>query len=279
MTPVYEGARFPIFVSLIITQIPFKSNYGMMNLLPLDSFFELSILKKVTAMDVDLAQKAVAAALARNWKEAVKLNREILKIDPNDTDALNRMARSLAELGNRKRAVMLTKKVLKIDPFNGIALKALKKYQESSEGKSPPLTKPNAEAFLEEPGKTKIVTLLHLGDPSLLSKLYCGDEVKFSIGSHRISVVTLDNKYIGRLSDDVSAHLRKLIKEGNVYRVLIKSIQPRKVKVFIKEIKRAKKLANIPSFLPEKVDYISFTPPELVTKRNDLTLNFPEEEI
>ncbi|MEK7112986.1 MAG: tetratricopeptide repeat protein, partial [Patescibacteria group bacterium] len=80
-------------------------------------------------MDIDLAQKAVAQALAGNWKEAVKLNHEILKKDPKDVDALNRMARAYAELGNTKRAKGLVEKVLKIDPFNTIASKALKKWK------------------------------------------------------------------------------------------------------------------------------------------------------
>lgn len=229
-------------------------------------------------MDIDLAQKSVNAALSGNWKEATKLNREILKKDPKDIDALNRMARAFAELGNLKRAKSLTQKVLKIDPFNTIAERSIKKYKGSTSGSFHFPTTPTAEAFLEEPGRTKMAALLYLGDPALISKLDCGDEVKFSIGSHRISVITLDGKYIGRLTDDISARLRRLMKEGNVYKVLIKSIEPEDVKVFIREVKRTDKLADIPSFPPEKVEYISFTPPELVTKKEDLQVGLLDEE-
>ena len=100
--------------------------YGIVSCLTLDIPICPSILKKVTAMDIDLAQKSLNAALSGNWKEATKLNREILKKDPKDIDALNRMARAFAELGNLKRAKSLTQKVLKIDPFNTIAERSIK---------------------------------------------------------------------------------------------------------------------------------------------------------
>lgn len=208
-------------------------------------------------MDTDPAQTAVAQALAGNWKGAVKLNKEILKKDPKDVDALNRLARAHAELGNSKKAKSLVEKVLKIDPFNTIATKALLKWKDAAGSKTPQIAITSVEVFLEEPGKTKLVSLLYLGDPSLISKLDAGDEVKFSQGAHRINVITIDGKYIGRLPDDLSARLRRFIKAGNIYKVVIKSTQPDDVKIFIKEVKRADALADVPSF----------SPPELVSKK------------
>lgn len=227
-------------------------------------------------MDIDLAQKAVAAALTGNWREAVKLNNEILKKDAKDIDGLNRLARAHAELGNIKKAKSLVEKVLRIDPFNSIASKASKKWKNGAGGQTVQTAVTSAEAFLEEPGKTKMVSLLYLGDPSLISKLDAGDEVNFSQGAHRISVVTFDGKYIGRLPDDLSARLRRFIKAGNIYKVLIKSTQVGEVKIFIKEVKRAEEFADVPSFSPERVDYVSFTPPELVREKEDLAME-PEE--
>jgi len=120
----------------------------------------------------------------------------------------------------------------------------------------------SARAFLEEPGKTKIVSLLHLGDSKkVLANLDSGDEVVFKLGNHRISVCTLNKKYIGRLPDDLSVSLIKLIKRGNEYQVFVKSSKPQEIKVFIRETKRVKELENIPSFSSEKINYISFTPP------------------
>jgi tetratricopeptide (TPR) repeat protein len=209
-------------------------------------------------MNEDLAQKAVTAALAGDWKEAEKINKQILKDDKSDVDALNRLARACAEQGNLKKAKETAQKVLKINPFNQIASKSLKKWKSLRRGETTASGPSSAEAFLEEPGKTKMVSLLHLGASSVLAKLDAGDEVKLTPHKHRVSVTTLDGKYIGRLPDDIAAILRKLTKHGNEYQTLIKSIEPKDVRVFIRETKRSEKLKDTPSFPAEKINYISF---------------------
>ena len=209
-------------------------------------------------MNEDLAQKAVTAALAGDWKEAEKINKLILKDDKSDVDVLNRLARAYAEQGNLKKAKETAQKVLKINPFNQIAGKSLKKWKSLRRGETTASGPSSAEAFLEEPGKTKMVSLLHLGASSALAKLDAGDEVKLTPHKHRVSVTTLDGKYIGRLPDDIAAILRKLTKHGNEYQTLIKSVEPKDVRVFIRETKRSEKLKDVPSFPAEKISYISF---------------------
>lgn len=188
-------------------------------------------------MDTDLAPKAIAAALHGNWKEAIAVNKQILQSFPQDIDALNRLGRAQAEIGNLAKARECSQKVLKIDPINSIAVKALAKWK----GMKPGVVKTQvngpslAEAFLEESGKTKIVSLMHLGCPTTLSDLDSGDVVKLDYHCHRIAVISNQGKYIGRLPDDLSAKLRKLISLKNKYQVLIKSIEsPNEVKIFIR---------------------------------------------
>ncbi len=41
------------------------------------------------------------------------------------------------------------------------------------------------------------------------------------------------------------------------------------MKVFIREVKRPNNYFNVPSFTSEKIDYISFTPPELIHKKDE----------
>lgn len=222
-------------------------------------------------MNKDLAQQAISAALKAQWEEAVKLNKLILKEDKDNVDALSRLARAYAELGKITKAKETAKKVLKLDPLNPIATKSLEKWRGLKKGERNNLRPVSAQDFLEEPGKTKVVSLLHLGDvKNVISKLDAGDEVRLNPRSHRVSVTTLDGKYIGRLPDDLSARLKKLIRHGNKYQTLIKSAGPNEVKVFIRETKRAKSLADIPSFSGEKINYISFTPPELVHEKQKL---------
>lgn len=228
-------------------------------------------------MDSNLAQKAISFALKGEWEKASELNKQIIKDNPKDIDALNRLARSYAELGDIKNAKLTARKSLKIDPFNNIALKSLEKWKTLKKGESIQTKSPSAQSFLEEPGKTKLVNLLHVCGADILAKLDAGDEVKINTYGHRITITTHDGKYIGKLPDDLSAHMRKLIKFGNEYSAFIKNIDTKGlIRIFIKEIKRGEKLADIPSFTSEKIDYISFTPPELVHKRETVEI---EEEI
>lgn len=219
-------------------------------------------------MDNTLAQKAVEAALLTNWKEAIKLNKLLLKENAQDIDALNRLARAHAELGEFKKAKSLSEKVLRIDPFNSIAAKAINKWKGLKDGHSISTNFVSPEAFLEEPGKTKIVSLINPGDSKLLAKLDSATEVTLTPHSHRISVITKEGKHVGRLPDDLSARIRNLIGKGNVYQVLIKSIEDTDVKVFIREVSRGKLAGNIPSFATEKIDYITYSSPEIYRKKD-----------
>jgi tetratricopeptide (TPR) repeat protein len=234
-----------------------------------NSIYTFILIMKLTVMSDNLAQNAIAAALSGNWKKAEEVNKKILKENPKDIEALNRLSRAHAELGNLTKARRTAKKVLKIDPFNTIATKSFEKWRGLKKGETYSSCPSSARVFLEEPGKTKILSLLHVGSAKILGKLDSGDEVKLNSHSHRVSVVTARGDYIGRLPDDLSARLKKLIMYGNEYRVFIKSINKSKVKIFIRETKRSKRLAKIPSFSTEKINYVSFTPPELVHKRRN----------
>jgi tetratricopeptide (TPR) repeat protein len=229
-------------------------------------------------MNDTLAQTAISAALSGNWQKCLEVNKFILKKDPENIDAANRLARAYSELGNITMARKMARKVLSIDPFNSIAQKALEKWKGLKQGDTYVSRPSGAQVFLEEPGKTKIVSLLHLGSPKTLAKLDSGDEIKLNTASHRVSLITKNGTYIGRLPDDLSVHLKKLIKRGNEYQVFIKSIDKEQVKVFIRESKRAKKLAHIPSFSTDKIEYVSFTPPGSIRQNEATDKKETEEE-
>lgn len=219
-------------------------------------------------MDTDLAQQSIAAALEGSWEKAITLNKDILKGDPKNIDALNRLARALAELGEIAKAKKISQQVIDIDPFNSIALKAIKKWTGIKPGETIVTKTSSPEVFLEEPGKTKIVPLLHLGCMDILGKLDSGDEISLDDHCHRVAATTMDGKYIGRLPDDLSARIKKLTALGNSYKAYIKSIDPNDVTVFIREVQRGKKAGDTASFSPEKIDYVAYTPPELVRKKD-----------
>jgi tetratricopeptide (TPR) repeat protein len=231
-------------------------------------------------MDTSPAQNAIALALSGKWNEAADVNLNILKGNPSDTEALCRLARAYSELGKISEAKEITNRVLAIDPGNQIATKFLEKLKIAKSAGLPCSPLSHNESFLEESGKTKLVQLMNLGEPENLVKLDPGEEVKLIPYSHRVSITTLDGEYVGRLPDDLAARLKNLIKRGNKYQTLIKSASPKEITIFIREIERGDVSDGSPSFPPEKIEYVSFTPPELVHRdipSIEVTEEIPEE--
>lgn len=225
-------------------------------------------------MDTSLAQRAVSFALEGKWDDGVKINLEILSDSPDDIDALNRLAKCYSELGKIAEAKKTAQKVLDIDPLNSIAQKCLDRWSSLKKADKHVQTSTSPESFLEESGKTKIAPLMHIGDANVLAGIDAGDEVRFLPHTHRVSVTTTEGKFLGRLHDDLAARIRNLLKEGFKYQVLIKSVDPRKgITVFIRETAKGPHAKDATSFPPEKIDYVSFTSPELVHK------DMPEIEI
>lgn len=225
-------------------------------------------------MNSDLSQLAIAAALCGDWQKALEINSEIIKTQGNSPDVLNRVARAYAELGELEKARKTAQKVLDIDPFNTIAHKCLLRWKNIKNGNSKSNSQPNvlsAQTFLEEPGKTRILNLLHLGDADCLLNLDCGDELRLVTHPHSISVSNLDGKHIGKLPDDIAYRLRKLMNEGNTYKIFVKSAQSNEVKVFIRELKRAKNISHIASFPTEKLTYVAYASPQLVHNKRSTT--------
>lgn len=229
-------------------------------------------------MDENLAQKAISAALSGRWEEAITLNKKILEQDCNNVDALVRLARAYAEISEIKQAKEILQKVVQLDPYNTIALRALAKWKNFKKNNNGyHSTGSNPHLFLEEPGKTKIVLLKHLSSPESIAELNAGDPVKLNINTHKVSVNSQAGKYIGRLPDDVSARIKKFSILGYQYTGVIRSSDENGVKVLIREAVRPSKYSDIPSFPVEKINYVTFTPPELV--HEDQNIEETEGEI
>lgn len=210
---------------------------------------------------LNLSGLAIDAALDSRWDEAFKLNKKIIKLDPQNVDALNRQARVYMEMGKGNLAKKYYGQVVKIDPYNPIALKNLKiikafkpngrsdEYHENHTGGVSPSFKLEASLFLQEPGKTKVIALLKVAEPQKLSQAYCGMKVNMVVKNHGITIIDPNLNYLGVLPDDISHHLLKLIRGGNKYDLFIKAIRVNALAVLIKETYRSKRFKNQPSFL------------------------------
>ncbi len=203
------------------------------------------------------SQQAIEAALDSRWSEALSLNKRIIKLDPQNVDALARLARVYMEMGKNRLAKKYYSEVIRIDPYNPIAsknLKIIKSFKPDSPGGNGALH-PNGTSrfplslFLQEPGKTKIVNLLKVAEPQKLSKVFCGMQVDLIIKNRKIAIIDSDGNYLGVLPDDINHHLLRLLHGGNKYDLFVKSIRVNGLSILVKETYRSKRFKNQPSFL------------------------------
>ena len=205
---------------------------------------------------VHLNKQAIDAALNSKWDEALKLNKQIIKIEPQNVDALNRQARAYMELGKGNLAKKYYSEALKFDPYNPIAiknLKIIKSFKPTNLTNHIPTingySRLSPALFLQEPGKTKIVTLLKVAEPQKLSQAFCGMRVEMTIKNRKITIVDLNGNYMGVLPDDTSHLILRLLRGGNKFDLFIKSIKVNGLTILIKEVFRSKRFKNQPSFL------------------------------
>ncbi|MFH0937624.1 MAG: tetratricopeptide repeat protein [Candidatus Daviesbacteria bacterium] len=206
-----------------------------------------------------LAQQAITAALSANWEEALKLNQQIIDQNPNNIEALNRIARAYFELGNTTKAKQSFSLALEKDPYNQIASKFIKRIdavrkkgsKKSKESHEKPIPTPLIDSgiFLEEPGVTKLVSLLKVAEPQRLSLLSPGMAVNLVNKNRSISVTDQNDDYLGVLPDDLSHHLLRLTHGGNKYQAFIKTVKTNGLSILIREIHRSTRFRNQSSFL------------------------------
>lgn len=203
----------------------------------------------------NLTRNAIDAALDSRWDDARKLNRQIIKLDPQNVDALNRQAHIFMEMGRYNLAKKYYCEVIKFDPYNPIALKNLKILKSFKSNGQAGVNHMNGSSklspslFLQEPGKTKLVNLLKVAEPQKLSTAFCGMKVDLIIKNRKITIVDSNANYLGVLPDDICHHLLRLLRGGNKYDLFIKSIRVNALSVLIKETHRSKRFKNQPSFL------------------------------
>lgn len=197
------------------------------------------------------SEAAIAAALTQNWREAIRINSALLKLNSHDTDVLNRLGFAYLQSGQFSQAKKMLHKVLELDPYNQIASRNIKKLStlkrkdlsKTAQCRISPLM------FLEDPGKTKIAVCVNPAPLRILSTLVAGQEVQLKAKNHCVEIRDNKNTYLGALPDDLSFKLIKFISCGNRYQVSIKGIGKNSLTVFLRELSRGKRFAHQPSFI------------------------------
>ena len=234
-----------------------------------------------------LTNQAIQTALQGNWQEAITMNKSLIAENPEDIDALNRLALAYTITGKIKEAKSTYQKVIRIDALNPIALRNLKKIKENKFDLNPKTSNTCINnKFLEEPGKTKVVELVNIAQPKIVESLRTGQFLELSI--KRLKIFALEGtQYIGVLPDDIARRLIKFIKGGCKYEAYVKSSNQHKVTVFIKEIKKSTKYHDQPSFTSitdsplvlEKIEKIKGHTEEHEEKEKEEDESYSEEEV
>lgn len=225
---------------------------------------------------------AIQAALSGDWKNAVKINEELLKDDGRDIDTLNRLAYAYAKNGQIPSAKKIFNKVLSLDPYNTIAHKniALLSHTSRTHTKSQVVPAALPSAFLEDPGKTKLVSCINLAIAQVISSLSPGQTVFIKSKNHAVELRSDQNTYLAALPDDISFKLIKLMAAGNTYQVVVKGVEKNSLTVMVRELSRGKRFANQPSFISStRVTYTPFTPAEAKEEEKPVTAATGEEDL
>jgi len=195
----------------------------------------------------NLTQNAIKSAVSKNWQEAVETNEQILEIAPDDIPTLNRLGIAYSMIDKQTKAASSFRQVLSLDPKNQIAKNNLSRLKVV---KGNGLVNQHIQniTFVEEPGKSKVLPLVSVGEPAAISSLNIGEPIEIAACKHKIKVVSTKNIFIGYLPDNISHRLLQLLKGGYKYRGFMKSVNPKTPLVFLQEIHASKRLKGLLSF-------------------------------
>ncbi len=193
-----------------------------------------------TRLKRQLVEQAIAAATNAEWQEAADLNRRILELGP-DSEAENRLAKALWELGELAAAREHYQAALALDPTNRIAERNINRLRMllAEAGKKTVPAKKGSKApvniFVEETGKTGFAHLVDLASPKQLAQVNPGDAVELKPEGPRLRARS-NGVDIGFVDPRVAARLIKLIADGNKYAAGVTSLGDKDVRIIIREI-------------------------------------------
>lgn len=165
-----------------------------------------------------LAEQAVKLAVSSRWDEAVTTNRDYLRIFGDDSDALNRLGKALAEVGQITEARKSYGRSIELDPANTIARKNLDRLAAMKDAvlAAQPASQLDTRLFVEESGKATLATLQAVSSERT-AVLDPGDLVDVQAQGNAVNVVTNAGEYIGMIEPRIGLRLARMMAAGNQY--------------------------------------------------------------
>ena len=198
----------------------------------------------VTRQKRQLVEQAIAASATGDWTEAADVNRRILEYGA-DSEAENRLAKALWEMGDLATAREHYQNALALDPTNRVAERNIDRLRlllsqagdkaADKAAEPPPSEKAPVGIFVEETGKTGFAYLTDLANPRQLAHVNPGDAVELVPDGGRL-MARSNSVAVGTVEPRVAARLLKLIADGNHYSAGITSLGDKDVRLIIREV-------------------------------------------
>ena len=183
-----------------------------------------------------MAEQAVKLAVSSRWDEAATLNRELLRVFGDDVDALNRLGKSLSELGQVTEARSSYQRALEMEPNNQIARRNLDRLMRMSDeaASGQPASQVDTSLFIEETG-TATMSALQAVDAASAAVLDAGDLVELRVEGRAVNVHNMAGAYIGMVEPRIGLRLARMIEAGNRYSAAVVSVSGSDIRVILRE--------------------------------------------
>lgn len=203
----------------------------------------------------DLANKAVSHARSGQWEDAVKANRELIALSPNDVEAHNRLGKALSELGKVKDAIAAFQRAADLQPGNVIATRNLERLKQLSATPSTvtrvaaaPMANP--AAFMAARGSAILTELKKPALASVLAAASAGDRVALESVGLDVRVTNAAGEYLGMLDPRIGRRVARLGAAGNRYEATVAGLSGQTLNILVREVYKSASQANVTSFPP-----------------------------
>ena len=206
--------------------------------------------EKKAQLKREKSKEAIALALEGKWERAIEINQGMLRLFPEDVEAMNRLGKACLELGRYYEAREAFESATKIAPHNTISKRNLERLTHLQESTMPlkqgKVVTPHL--FIEESGKSGITALQKPATRQMLAKVAAGDVVNLQCRDHTLVVENSQGECLGQVESKLGIRLMRLIKGGNRYDAAVTSVNRQEISVIIWESFRHPDLSNARPF-------------------------------
>jgi len=226
-----------------------------------------------------MADQAVKFAVNSRWLEAANVNREYLKTFGDDSEALNRLGKSLTELGQVSEARDAYARSLDLEPANTIARRNLDRLATMTDATAAAATPSQLDTrlFVEETG-TATVAKLQATDAAVSALLDAGDVVNLEVQGNAVNVLTVSGQYVGMVEPRIGLRLSKMMTAGNRYGAAMVTTTGG-MKVMLRETFKHPSMIDKVSFpMGKAADVRPYTRKGLLRRDEDDDIEFGDDE-